>query len=96
MNSPDELRSRQQKLEQSVERQVRRMKQAEKERRTLIVQTVYLGTVGILFVLPVIAGAYLGRWLDALTQGYQVRWTVSMICLGIVVGAVNVYLFVKE
>lgn len=96
MNPPDDFRSRQQKLEKSVERQVRRMKQAEKERRTLIGQSVYLGTVGVLFVLPVIAGAYLGRWLDSLTQDYQVRWTVSMIFLGIIVGAVNVYYFVKE
>ena len=96
MNPSDDWRSRQQKLEQSVERQVRRMKQAEKERRTLIGQSVYLGTVGVLFVLPVVAGAYLGRWLDSLAQGYQVRWTVSMIFLGIIVGAVNVYFFVRE
>ncbi len=95
MNPPDDLRS-QQKLEESVERQVRRMKQAKRERRTLIGQSVYLGTVGILFVLPVIAGAYLGRWLDSLTPDYQVRWTVSMIFLGIVVGAVNVYFFIRE
>jgi len=96
MPSSDDLRSRQQKLEQSVERQIRRMKQAERERRTLIGQTVYLGTVGILFVLPVIAGAYFGRWLDSLTSDYQVRWTVSMIFLGVIVGAVNVYYFIKQ
>ncbi len=96
MTPSDGWRSRQQKLEQKVERQVRRMKQAEKERRTLIGESVYLGTVGVLFVLPVVAGAYLGRWLDGFSQGYQVRWTVSMIFLGIVVGAINVYYFVRE
>ena len=96
MTPNDGWRSRQQELEQKVERQVRRMKQAEKERRTLIGQSVYLGTVGVLFVLPVVAGAYFGRWLDGLAQGYQARWTVSMIFLGIIVGAVNVYFFVRE
>jgi Putative F0F1-ATPase subunit Ca2+/Mg2+ transporter len=40
-------------------------------------------------VLPVVAGAYLGRWLDSLVAGYSVRWTVSLILLGVVVGAVN-------
>lgn len=89
MKTEDELRRR-------VERQARRMKQAEQERPTLVGQTVYIGTLGLLIVLPVIGGAYLGQWLDSLTQGYSVRWTVSLILLGVAVGTINVYLFVKE
>ena len=96
MNPSDDLGSRQQKLEQSVQKQVRRMRQAQKERRTLLGQSVYLGTIGVIFVLPVIAGAYFGRWLDGLSRGYQVHWTVSMIFLGVVVGWVNVYYFVRD
>jgi ATP synthase protein I len=96
MNAPDDLRSRQQKLEESVQKRVRRMKQAEKERRTLIGQSVYLGTLGLMFVLPVIAGAYLGEWLDSLSEGYDVHWTVSLIVLGVVVGGLNVYFFIRE
>jgi ATP synthase protein I len=96
MNAPNDLRSNQQKLEESVQKRVRRMKQAEKERRTLIGQSVYLGTLGVMFVLPVVAGAYLGQWLDSLSEGYEVHWTVSMIVLGVIVGAVNVYFFVRE
>lgn len=72
------------------------MKKAEREKSTLIGQTVYIGTLGLLFVLPVIAGAYLGRWLDGLVAGYSVRWTVSLILVGVFVGAVNVYFFIKE
>ena len=83
-------------LEERVERQAQRMRRAEDERRTLIGQTIYLGTLGMLFVLPVVGGAYLGRWLDDQLQGYAVHWTISMIFLGIVVGAFNVYLFVRE
>lgn len=83
-------------LRKQVERQARRMKKAERERPTLIGQTVYIGTLGLLFVLPVIGGAYLGQWLDGLVTGYSIRWSVSLILLGVFIGAVNVYLFVKE
>jgi ATP synthase protein I len=83
-------------LRKRVEQQARRMKQAEQERPTLIAQTVYMGTLGLLFVLPVVAGAYLGHWLDGLAEGYSIRWTLSLIVLGLIVGAVNVYLFIRE
>jgi ATP synthase protein I len=72
------------------------MKKAERERPTLIAQTVYIGTLGLLFVLPVIGGAYLGRWLDGLMAGYSIRWTMSLILLGVFVGGLNVYLFIRE
>jgi ATP synthase protein I len=84
------------KLKEEVTKQIRRMKQAEQDQPTLLRQTVYLGTLGLLFVVPVILGAYVGRWLDGLSSGYSMRWTLSLIVLGIGVGAVNVYLNVKE
>lgn len=87
---------RHEELRKQVERQARRMRQAEEDHPTLIAQTVYVGTLGLLFVLPLVAGAYLGRWLDGLMEGYSMRWTLSLIFLGIVIGAVNVYLFVRE
>lgn len=83
-------------LRKQVERQAKRMRKAEKDRPTLIGQTIYLGTLGLLFTLPVIGGAYLGRWLDGLQPGYSTRWTVSCIVLGIFIGAMNVYLFIRE
>jgi len=52
--------------------------------------------LGLLFVVPIVAGAYLGRWLDTLATGYSVRWTVSLIVLGIGVGAYNVFRFLQE
>jgi ATP synthase protein I len=86
----------QSRFRHSVEEDVRRMQKAVKERGTLLSQTVYLGTVGLLFVLPVVGGAYLGLWLDGLREPYASRWTPSMIVLGVVVGAVNVYYFIRE
>ncbi|MGB0467612.1 MAG: AtpZ/AtpI family protein [Pontibacterium sp.] len=84
------------KLKKQVERQARRMRQAEKDQPTLISQTVYAGTLGLLFVLPVVGGIYFGRWIDGLMEGYSVRWSISLLCLGITLGAVNVYLFVRQ
>lgn len=54
------------------------------------------GTVGLLFVVPLLLGAYTGRWLDTHFAGYSVRWTVSLIVLGIVVGGWNVYRFLRD
>lgn len=95
MSSEPPVADRQQ-LEQQIEKQVRRMERAERERPTLLAQTAYIGVLGLLFVLPVIGGAYLGRWIDGLLEGYSMRWTLSMLFLGIVVGAVNVYFFVRD
>jgi ATP synthase protein I len=83
-------------LKDEVAKQIRRMQQAERDRPTLLKQTVYLGTLGLLFVVPVIVGAYAGRWLDSLSAGYSMRWTLSLIVLGVGIGAVSVYLNVKE
>ena len=88
--------SQQNDLRKQVERQAKRMKKAERERPTLISQTVYIGTLGLLFVLPLIGGAYLGHWLDGLATGYSTSWTMSLILLGLIIGALNVYLFIKE
>jgi len=86
----------QEELREKVDLQARRMRKADRERDTLLAQTVYIGTLGIVFVLPVVVGAYLGQWLDDLAPGYSMRWTLSLLILGIAVGAVNVYLMVRE
>ncbi len=85
-----------QDLRKQVERQAQRMKKAERERPTLIGQTIYIGTLGLLFVLPLVGGAYLGHWLDSLATGYSIRWTISLLLLGVVIGALNVYFFIRE
>lgn len=85
----DELRS-------SVEKQVKRMQRADRERPTLLAQSVFMGTLTLLFVLPVIFGAYLGNWLDGMAQGYSIRWTIGLIFVGLVAGVVNVYIYVRE
>lgn len=85
-----------QELQKQVERQARRMQQAEHDRPTLMGQTVYLGTLGLVFVLPVLLGAYIGHWLDERLSGYSVHWTIGLILLGVIIGILNLYFFIKD
>ncbi|MGE0643168.1 MAG: AtpZ/AtpI family protein [Nitrospira sp.] len=84
------------KLKERIGRQTRRMKQAERDRPTLLGHTVYVGTLGLLMVIPIVVGAYVGQWLDSLVEGYSIRWTISFILIGVAMGAVSIYVFVKE
>ncbi|WP_106225080.1 AtpZ/AtpI family protein [Legionella pneumophila] len=83
-------------LAQQVKRNVRKINEAKKEKSTLLAQTVYLGTLGFVFVLPIIAGAYLGVWLDEKIKGFSISWTINLIIVGVIIGAINVYLLLKE
>jgi ATP synthase protein I len=83
-------------LVRSVRRDAKRLARHERGRPTLIGLALYGGTLGLLFVVPIVGGAYLGRWLDAALAGYSVRWTISLILLGIGLGAYNVYRFVRD
>ena len=83
-------------LKQQIERQSKRLKKADKEKPTLLAHTVFAGTIGLLLVGPVIAGAYIGRWLDEMPDSWPVNWTVSLIVLGVFIGAANVYLYIRE
>ena len=89
-------KKREQELHDHVEKQTRRLKKAERERHDWLSQTVYIGSLGLAFVIPVVIGAYLGRWLDEQLQGYSTGWTVSLIFVGVVVGALNIYLQLRE
>ena len=72
------------------------LRRADEERHQWLAQTIFLGSLGLVFVLPVIAGAYLGLWLDGRLEGYSMSWTLSLIFAGILVGALNVYLMMRE
>lgn len=83
-------------LKTKIENQVIRMKKAEHDRPNLLSQTIYIGTLGLVMVLPVIAGAYLGSWLDGMITGYSMRWTLSLLLTGVVIGILNVYFLIKD
>lgn len=84
------------RLKKQVETQAKRIRKARASQDTLLAQTLYVGTLGLLLVLPILLGAFIGNWLDSLVDGYSVHWTLGLILLGVVLGAMNVYLFIKE
>ncbi len=83
-------------LRKSVEKQIKRMKRAQEEHPTLLAQSIFMGTLSLLFILPVIAGVYLGNWLDDQAEEYSVRWTMGLLFLGLLIGVLNVYLYLRE
>ena len=86
----------QQRQVKDTGRDIERMEKRERDPVTMRSLLVYGGMAGLLFIVPIVLGAYLGRWFDSITEGYSVRWTVSLIILGIVVGAYNVYHFMRK
>jgi len=88
--------TRESKLRETVEREAERMRRAERERPSLLAQTAYLGSLALLFVLPVLVGGYLGSWIDDQLEGYSVRWTIGLLLAGVAIGILNVYLFLRE
>ncbi|WP_319558227.1 AtpZ/AtpI family protein [Thiomicrorhabdus sp.] len=84
-------------LKKEVEHQIDKMEAAKEAKPTLLAQTVYLGTIGLLLVIPIVGGAYLGHWLDERVQGiYSISWSINLILIGVAFGALNVYLFIKR
>ncbi|MEQ1636658.1 MAG: AtpZ/AtpI family protein [Methylococcales bacterium] len=88
--------TQQQELKKQIENQIKRIKKAEHERPNLLSQTIYIGTLGLVMVLPIVGGAYLGHWLDSLVTGYSTRWTLSLLFAGVVLGMFNVYFLIRE
>lgn len=84
------------KWRRDVLRDSERLKGAERNRRSLLGQTVFLGSLSVLFVVPLLAGAYLGHWLDSQGDGYTVHWTINLIILGLALGVFNVYFFIRK
>lgn len=85
-----------QRLKERVELQTERLERSHEKRSSVLAQTAQLGTLGLVFVLPVVGGAYLGRWMDEQLAGYSTSWTLSLIILGVIVGSTNVYLAIRR
>jgi ATP synthase protein I len=86
----------QRELKKQIESQIKRIKKAEQDRPNLLSQTIYIGTLGLVMVLPIVGGAYLGHWLDSLVAGYSTRWTLSLLFVGVILGMFNVYFLIKD
>jgi ATP synthase protein I len=83
----------QQRLKKKIESQVKRIKKAERNPGPNLPS---IGTLGLVMILPIIGGVYLGNWLDDMVEGYSTHWTLSLLFAGIVVGIFNVYFLIKD
>ena len=83
-------------LLKKVDYQVNRIKQAEQQKHSVLAYTSFLGVLGLVLVLPIVGGAYLGHWLDSMDTGFSISWTISLIFVGVVIGAANVYFLIKD
>lgn len=84
------------RLKREVGRRVTRMDRRERNHRSLLAQFGDLGVLGMLIAVPIVGGVYIGRWIDERFSGYSVTWTLGFMVLGIVVGSVNVYLYMRR
>ncbi|MFZ2407049.1 MAG: AtpZ/AtpI family protein [Methylobacter sp.] len=82
-----------QQLKKKIDNQVKRIKKAEHNDRPNLPS---IGTLGLVMVLPIIAGVYLGHWLDDMVEGYSTHWTLSLLFAGLVIGIFNVYFLIKD
>lgn len=89
MKSTDENR----RFSRDVDKSARQLMKARREARTFWRYAYLLGVGGWLFVIPVVGGAYLGRYLDAKFRDTGVSWTVAFLVLGIAFGIYNVWRF---
>ena len=77
------------KLTEEVEKSAKEILRSRRE-KNFWYYTAILGVGGWLFVLPVVAGAYLGRYLDRKVPG-GISWTITCILLGLALGIYNVW-----
>jgi ATP synthase protein I len=54
-----------------------------------------VGAVGWMVALPAVGGAFLGRWLDH-HYGAGIFWTLTLLLLGVVLGAASAWRHVQR
>jgi len=75
----------------------KKIEDLEKKREKNIWYTLsYIGSISIIFLLPVVAGAYIGWWLDGQYRVGKVSWTITGILLGVMIGIYNIYQIVYK
>jgi ATP synthase protein I len=78
------------RFRRTVEEEGRRLERAGRARHSFWRQASLVGGGGWLFVVPVVGGAYLGRWLDRRLAD-EVSWTITGIVVGVGIGAWNLW-----
>lgn len=80
------------KFSRDIERSAKELMKARKEKRSFWHYASLVGAGGWLFVIPVVGGAYLGRYLDK-KMGSGIILTAALIVIGIAIGVYNIWHF---
>jgi ATP synthase protein I len=82
------------KFSDDIEKSAKELMKARKEKGTFWHYAYILGVGGWLLVIPIVAGAYLGKYLDRKISGSgSISWTLTFIIIGIAVGIYNIWYF---
>ncbi len=85
-------RERNDGFSEEIESSVKNYKTSKKKRKDFWKYVSRVSIIGWLFVIPVVAGAYLGRYLDA-RYASNTSWTITLIIIGVAIGIYNVWHF---
>lgn len=83
-------------FEQQIERRQIRLRRARSRGdRTIAIGLGTFGLVGWTIAVPLVLGTLAGLWLDGKT-GSGIRWTLSFMLLGLIIGATNVWSWLER
>jgi len=83
---------RKERFPEHIEKSARNLLRARKEKGAFLHYAYVLGVGGWLLVVPLVGGAYLGKYLDGRFET-NVSWTLTLTVLGMVVGLYNLCYF---
>lgn len=85
-----------QQLSEDVQRKAHRRLIARRQpERGPLYWVALFGLVGWAVAVPAVAGVAAGIWLDNRFEG-EVSWTLTMLFLGVIVGCVNAWYWVRR
>jgi ATP synthase protein I len=80
------------KFPEQIEKSAKELMKARREKSGFMHYAYVLGVGGWLFVIPVVAGAYFGKYLDKRFE-QDVSFTLALTLIGTVVGIYNLCYF---
>ena len=80
------------KFSEHIDKSAKEFLEARKEKSSFWRYAYIIGVGGWLFVIPVVAGAYLGHYLDKKMHG-DISWSLTFIIIGIAIGIYNIWYF---
>jgi ATP synthase protein I len=78
--------------ERAALEKLKRRLEARRRSHRLLAGIGLVGSVGWMIVLPAVAGAFLGRWLDEMAETGH-RFSLSLLLVGLGIGLYSVWRF---